>query len=97
MIVITPYLVKPVSDSEIKLPTDGFNAPNDFQRALLGKTAARKEDTARPAPSVKSESKGPDLGSVSEAAPPLPQKAPSEKAKAIAAPASGSAPGFSFE
>lgn len=97
MIVITPYLVKPVSDSEIKLPTDGYNTPNDFERLLLGKTADRKEDSARPGPTVKSESKGPDLGSVSEAAPPLSKKAPAEKAKAIAAPASASAPGFSFE
>lgn len=96
MIVITPYLVKPVSDSEIKLPTDGFNAPNDFERLLLGKVADRKDEAGRPAPTVKSESNGPDLGSVSEVAPALPKKAPAEKAKASATPTSGSAPGFSF-
>ena len=28
VIVVTPYLVNPVDDSEIKLPTDGFRAPN---------------------------------------------------------------------
>ncbi len=35
VIVVTPYLVKPVSDSEIKLPTDGFRAPNVGQQFLL--------------------------------------------------------------
>ncbi|WP_395390693.1 type II and III secretion system protein family protein [Novosphingobium sp. BL-8A] len=34
VIVVTPYLVNPVDNSEIKLPTDGFNAPNDLQRVL---------------------------------------------------------------
>jgi pilus assembly protein CpaC len=96
MIVITPYLVKPVSDSEIKLPTDGYNSPNDLERVLLGKLADRKDDTGRPMPKVQSESNGPDLGSVSEASPPLPKKAPSSKAQA-SLPTSGSAPGFSFE
>jgi pilus assembly protein CpaC len=27
VIIVTPYLVKPVDDSEIKLPTDGFHTP----------------------------------------------------------------------
>jgi pilus assembly protein CpaC len=96
MIVITPYLVKPVSDSEIKLPTDGYNSPNDIERVLLGKLADRKDETGRPMPKIQSESNGPDLGSVSEASPPLPKKAPASKAQA-SLPASGSAPGFSFE
>jgi pilus assembly protein CpaC len=100
MIVITPYLVKPVSDGEIKLPTDGFNTPNDLERVLLGKVADRKEDQSRPSPTVQSESNGPDLGSVSEASPKLPKKAPATKAQtAVSAngSANGSRPGFSFE
>jgi pilus assembly protein CpaC len=32
VIVVTPYLVKPVSESEIKLPTDGYNTPHDLER-----------------------------------------------------------------
>jgi pilus assembly protein CpaC len=32
VIVVTPYLVRPVSDSEIVLPTDGFEAPNAVEQ-----------------------------------------------------------------
>ena len=35
VIVITPYIVRPVSDpSALHLPSDGFHAPNDFERIL---------------------------------------------------------------
>lgn len=32
VIVVTPYLVKPVNANDIILPTDGFKAPNAFQQ-----------------------------------------------------------------
>lgn len=35
VIVVTPYLVNPVNDSDIKLPTDGFRAATTFQ-SLIG-------------------------------------------------------------
>ncbi|NJM51148.1 MAG: type II and III secretion system protein family protein [Sphingomonadales bacterium] len=90
MIIVTPYLVKPVSDNEIVLPTDGFNSPNDLERVLLGRQSGKKDENDRPKPVVKDQSNGPDLGSVSEVSQPLPKKAPDAKAQA-------SAPGFSFE
>ncbi len=35
VIVVTPYIVRPVSDpSALKLSSDGFHAPNDFERIL---------------------------------------------------------------
>ncbi len=35
VIVVTPYIVRPVSDpGALKLSTDGFHAPNDFERIL---------------------------------------------------------------
>lgn len=34
VIVVTPYLVNPVSANDIKLPTDGFQSPNEIQRLL---------------------------------------------------------------
>ncbi|MEO1969762.1 MAG: type II and III secretion system protein family protein [Sphingomonadaceae bacterium] len=34
VIVVTPYLVKPVDDHDIHLPTDGYRAPNEAQRLL---------------------------------------------------------------
>ena len=35
MIVVTPYLVRPVDDSEIALPTDGYRAPTRRAAAVL--------------------------------------------------------------
>ena len=37
MIVITPYVVQPVSDRQLALPTDGYIAPNDMDRFLKGR------------------------------------------------------------
>jgi pilus assembly protein CpaC len=54
MIVVTPYIVKPVNSGDIKLPTDGFQAPSDLQRYLLGKTFSsglNKSNTAQNAKS----------------------------------------------
>lgn len=39
VIVVTPYLVKPVSDRDIVLPTDGFRAASEVQQ-LLGYSAS---------------------------------------------------------
>jgi pilus assembly protein CpaC len=47
VIVVTPYLVNPVnSASQIALPTDGFNSPNELQR-LLGNMASDGESGAK--------------------------------------------------
>jgi pilus assembly protein CpaC len=36
VIVVTPYLVRPVADpATLRLPTDGWQAPNDLERILL--------------------------------------------------------------
>ncbi len=90
VIVVTPYLVKPVSESEIKLPTDGYNTPNDLERILLNKVSKDKGETSRPMPKVATdEAAGPEFGSVSKAA-------PSVKAKPAKTADANSAPGFSF-
>ncbi|GHF11283.1 hypothetical protein GCM10017044_01280 [Kordiimonas sediminis] len=34
LIVVTPYVVRPVSDRQLSLPTDGFVAPGDMERYL---------------------------------------------------------------
>jgi len=52
MIVITPYLVKPVDASKIKLPTDGFESPSDLKRILLGHQSGGDGKTPRPGPTV---------------------------------------------
>ncbi|MFC3711964.1 type II and III secretion system protein family protein [Sphingoaurantiacus capsulatus] len=52
VIVITPYLVKPMNAAQVRLPTDGYQAPTDLQRWLLGKTFDGKSANTRPQPTV---------------------------------------------
>ena len=52
VIVITPYLVKPVNANEIALPTDGYKAPTDLGRVLLGELGGGKTGGERPKPSM---------------------------------------------
>ncbi len=96
VIVVTPYLVKPVSDSQIKLPTDGFNTPNDLERILLNKEAVNYSGQAdRPKPEVAPDAPtGPSLGSL-EADKPVLAETPKKPATKTAAKADG--PGFTFD
>jgi pilus assembly protein CpaC len=52
MIIVTPYLVKPVSANQIALPTDGYRSPTDAQRLLLGQTFDGKSGEERAKPSM---------------------------------------------
>jgi pilus assembly protein CpaC len=93
VIVVTPYLVKPVSEDQIKLPTDGYNSPSDLERILMNKTATNVDSiNDRPIPTVGPDApKGPDFGAVSEAPKPVSKK------QAAKAGGDGSKPGFTFE
>jgi pilus assembly protein CpaC len=104
MIVITPYLVKPVNANDIVLPTDGYKAPTDLNRVLFGQLSDGKTGTDRPKPSVAPPvGAQPTFGAVTPA-----QKAPAplqprrEEVSALpAAPAASkknpsAAPGFSI-
>ncbi|MCB2086762.1 MAG: type II and III secretion system protein family protein [Sphingomonadaceae bacterium] len=53
VIVVTPYLVKPVNANDIKLPTDGFNAPNVLESTLLYQQNKEGPYTGRPVPTVR--------------------------------------------
>ena len=47
VIVVTPYLVRPVSDpTTLRLPTDGWQPPSDIERILLLRQTARTPDLA---------------------------------------------------
>ncbi len=53
VIIITPYLVKPVNNpSDIALPTDGYKAPTDAGRVLLGELGNGTTGERRPVPTV---------------------------------------------
>lgn len=52
MIIVTPYLVKPVSAGDIHLPTDGLKNPSDLQNFLLGEDFVGKNGGDRPKPTM---------------------------------------------
>jgi len=89
MIVITPYLVKPVSDSQIVLPTDGFKSANDLERLLMNRNHSTGVGD-RPKPSVAPPvASGPALSSLNAPA--------SRKTAKRSNKSGGAAPGFSFD
>lgn len=91
MIVITPYLVKPVNANEIVLPTDGYKAPTDLERILLGTVASGKSGDKRPVPQMATPNAAPPaIGAVT----PLqtgPQTPPAEPRREEQAPSQGQA------
>ena len=52
VIVVTPYLVKPVSDSKIALPTDGYKLGTDAQEVLLDQHSDSVSGKKRPKPTA---------------------------------------------
>ncbi|WBO23493.1 type II and III secretion system protein family protein [Sphingomonas abietis] len=52
MVVVTPYLVKPVSDNKIALPTDGYRMGNDAQEILLDQHSDSKASAKRARPTA---------------------------------------------
>jgi len=89
VIIVTPYLVKPVNARDIHLPTDGLRNANDIQRYLGGKMHDGKSGAPRPTPKM-----APPVTVPSDAVPALNNASPAASAqkpgKVVAA------PGFSF-
>lgn len=50
VIVVTPYLVKPVNAADIVLPTDGYRSSNTGQQVLLGQQHDSRSGETRPMP-----------------------------------------------
>ena len=65
VIVVTPYLVQPVNANDIKLPTDGYQAPNDIQRIFGNMQSDGRSGRDRPKPS--------QAPSAQQSTPPAPQ------------------------
>ncbi|MBW4331497.1 type II and III secretion system protein family protein [Stakelama sp. CBK3Z-3] len=110
VIVITPYLVKPVDGSHIALPTDGYRAPTDLERVLLGKMQGGQTGSQRPQPRMAPDGTvQPSLGASSSPLPSGPNLPDTDEGAAVAtAPTTsgsrrggdgkndGAAPGFSI-
>lgn len=62
VIIVTPYLVKPVNAGDISLPTDGFQKPTEFQRVLGMQQSDGVIGAERPGPrAVESETNTPQI------------------------------------
>ncbi|MBC2663926.1 type II and III secretion system protein family protein [Novosphingobium flavum] len=100
VIVVTPYLVKPVDANAIKLPTDGYQAPDDVQRIFGNQQSAGKSGADRPKPSAAAPTQSnnppaPKVGEADAAAPALAagSELPARKGKAD----TSAQPGFSLK
>lgn len=52
VIVVTPYIVRPVSAMKLAAPTDGLVAPNDYERIVLGRSYRPQLQQGKPAPTA---------------------------------------------
>ncbi|WP_324750398.1 type II and III secretion system protein family protein [Sphingomonas sp. LY54] len=97
VIVVTPYLVKPVHASQIALPTDGFRLSNEPRRVFIDQRNAGRSGEERPVASVAGpRTVSPGIASAVPSAPSqVPQVAPARQADGRPAAASAK-PGFSF-
>ncbi|MGY6552822.1 MAG: type II and III secretion system protein family protein [Erythrobacter sp.] len=102
VIVVTPYLVKPVDAKDIKLPTDGYNSASEFGQLLGFRDHAGQSGAERPGPEqAPSEGENsPMIGdtnrnSLLPETPQEPRRAKKQGGKAKRD-ASAAAPGFSF-
>lgn len=96
VIVVTPYLVRPVNDSQIALPTDGFESPKAIDQFLLGRESNGVTGGTRPMPRAAEEAPPPAIGINQQSGPDLAatdRRRPEDEASLAEAPA----PGFSFK
>lgn len=68
VIMITPYLVKPVNANDIRLPTDAFRSGSDVQRVFMNQTADGVTGGQRPMPTRRDGSASPAIGAAQPSA-----------------------------
>jgi pilus assembly protein CpaC len=45
LILVTPHLAKPLTPKEVRLPTEGFAEPSDFDWFVMGRTEGKADNT----------------------------------------------------
>lgn len=88
VIVITPYLVRPVDANQIALPTDGVQAPTDLARYFGGRVADGVTGGDRPKPSLAPSAPAVPVGTA-PAAPPIASAAPKPRRSGAKTPGFG--------
>jgi pilus assembly protein CpaC len=96
VIVVTPYLVKPVNADQIALPTDGYRDSNEAERILLDQRHSSRTGERRPGPvAAQPQVVAPSVGVIGSASIPAPV-APAPQRRAQAATKPSATPGFTF-
>lgn len=93
VIVITPYLVKPVDANQIALPTDGYKGPTDAGRVFLGQLGSGQSGLDRPKPSMAPAA--PPIPAAGANAPVLPTPRPDDEDRVAKRGKADAVPGFS--
>lgn len=100
VIVVTPYLVRPVNADQIVLPTDGYRNPTDLQRFLMNGIADGETGARRPVPTLSNPTDSAPGGDSMPVAPvrqtPPPAPAPQRERGNRERATPQAAPGFSF-
>jgi pilus assembly protein CpaC len=97
VIVVTPYLVRPVNASEIALPTDGFRSANTTERVLLGREGNGVDGDRRPGPTVAPpQTAAPGVGALGSLPAPAAPQVQREQQAATKPSQPSAAPGFNF-
>lgn len=103
VIVVTPFLVKPVDAKDIKLPTDGYASSNELDQLLGFKDHSGVSGAERPGPTAApgDEPATPRVGDADTApltpsAPQKPRRSEKKKGGKSQRDAAAAAPGFSF-
>ncbi|WP_342658440.1 type II and III secretion system protein family protein [Sphingomonas sp. NY01] len=88
VIIITPYLVKPVNNqADIALPTDGARTPRDIDRVIKGELGTGASGERRPVPTMAPpRQSAPAIGLSAPATVAPPTAKPSKPAKGVPAP-----------
>jgi len=94
VIVVTPYLVQPVNDGDIALPTDGLHMPNALDQWLGNIDNRGVSGERRPMPSSNSDAPPPEVSLIQQRTPELAADRRRETTEEQVADAA--APGFSI-
>ncbi|MGV3770258.1 MAG: type II and III secretion system protein family protein [Sphingobium phenoxybenzoativorans] len=90
VIVVTPYLVKPMNAGDVRLPTDGFRSATEAQGFFNQQSSDGVSGDKRPEPTLAPSAPGPVAGNQAPAAPAIQDRRKPTKS------ADAAAPGFSF-
>ena len=99
VIVVTPYLVRPMNAADVRLPTDGYRNPTTVQGTLMQQSADGVSGASAPKPSIAPSAPPADPANgvppQASAAPVPPQRQDARKDKRSAS-ADAISPGFTF-